>query len=410
MTTQPPSVVVVGAGPAGASLAYLLASRGVPVTLLERQRDFAREFRGEILLPSGLQALEEMGLQEVFEAVPRSQPRRFEIFANARPVLELQIEPEVVGRHPPTTFSQPAFLEAVIEASRAHARFEVALEATVVGLSSNDGRVCGVEASVGGVERAFPAKLVVGADGRSSAVRRHGRFEVEDQGLEVDVVWFKVPLPAFLSEDDAPVRVYIGRAHLLIAYPAWDGRLQVAWVINKGTYGELRRRGVEEWVEEIEHHVTPDLGAHLRAHREALSNTFLLSAASNRVTSWSIPGALLIGDAAHTMSPVGGQGINIALRDAVVAANHLIPALRAGAEGAGIDAAAQAMEAERMPELVKIQRLQSFPPRILMGHTWWAAVLRSLLPRLVKMGVARKRAGKLVQTLLFGVGEVRLKV
>ena len=272
-----------------------------------------------------------------------------------------------------------------------------------------NGRVVGVRVRGPAGEKELRADLVVGADGRASAVRRRGGFETTSQGLDVDVVWFKVPLPDFLA-DSAPVRVYVGRAHLLIAYRAPDGLLQVAWVITKGTFGELRKRGVEEWLEEMARHVTPDLGAHLTNHKDELTHPFLLSAVSDRVLHWYRPGALLIGDAAHTMSPVGGQGINIALRDAVVAANHLVPVLRETSDPERIDSAARAVEAERMAELVDIQRLQAVPPRILMGHTWWGAALREIIPLLLRLPVVRRRAARIARIVLFGLGDVRLEV
>ena len=256
---------------------------------------------------------------------------------------------------------------------------------------------------------ASPSVIVVGADGRTSVIRRRCGLEVSDQGLEVNIVWCKVPLPDFLGAD-VLVRVYVGRAHLLIAYRAPDGLLQVAWVITKGTYGELRRRGIEEWVEDMADHVTPDLSAHLRAHNRELTHPFLLSAVSDRVTRWWVPGALVIGDAAHTMSPIGGQGINIALRDALVAANHLVPVLRETVVPERVDAAMYAVEAERTRELVHIQHLQALPPKVLMGRTWRSAVLRVVIPCLLRFGFVRRPAARVLCSILFGFGEVQLRV
>ena len=154
------------------------------------------------------------------------------------------------------------------------------------------------------------------------------------------------------------------------------------------------------------HHVTPDLGDHLRAHSRSLTHPFLLSAVSDRVTQWSVPGALVIGDAAHTMSPVGGQGINIALRDAIVTANHIVPVLRQTTAPDRLDAATQAIERERTPELAHIQRMQAIPPRLLMGHTWWGSVFRATIPRLLRYEVVRRRVTPVVRTIVFGHGDV----
>jgi 2-polyprenyl-6-methoxyphenol hydroxylase-like FAD-dependent oxidoreductase len=402
-------VIVVGGGPAGASLAYLLASRGVSVTLLERHQDFSREFRGEILLPSGREALQQMGLGDVATSIPHIVQTAFELYANTRQVLRIPYRSDSFGPHPLIALSQPAFLSAVIDRARVFPHFRVELGATVVDLLRSGGRVAGVTVSGQTGRKTLRSELVVGADGRNSAIRRMCDLDVRKQGIDVDVVWFKMPRPAFLA-GHATVRAYVGRGHLLIAYVSADGLLQVAWVITKGTHGELRRRGISEWAEEMARHVTHDLGAHLRANSHSLTNSFLLSAASDRVVSWSVPGALVIGDAAHTMSPVGGQGINIALRDAVVTANHLVPILRQTRSGDHIDAATQAIEHERMPELARIQRLQAVPPRLLMGHTWWGAAFRATMPRLLGLRTVRQMTTPVIRLMLFGHGDLRLEV
>ena len=370
MSRSDTKVIVVGAGPAGVTLAYLLASRGVSVTLFERHRDFSRAFRGEVLLPSGLEAIQQMGLGDVVTKTPHIVPTAFEMYANARPVFRIRIDPDVYGSHPPTVLSQPAFLKAVIEKARVFPGFQVELGVTVSDLLRSDGRVEGVTVRSQKGQQTLHSDLVIGADGRNSVIRRACDLDVRKHGLDFDIVWFKMPLPSFLR-GQVPFRGYVGRSHLLIAYRSADGLLQVGWVITKGKYGELRRRGISEWVEEMAHHVTSDLGIHLRTHSYSLTNPFLLSAVSDRVTPWSVPGALVIGDAAHTMSPVGGQGINIALRDAIVVANHLVPVLRQTRARDRIDAATQAIERERTPELAQIQRFQAIPPRLLMGHTLW---------------------------------------
>ena len=322
-------IVVVGAGPAGATLAYLLASRGLSTTLLERQSDFTREFRGEVLTPSGVHALREMGLGEMLESVPTMRPALFEGFNNRERILSLQFDERLFGEDPPLIVSQPHMLEAIVAAGEEHPGFCFERGATVSALLRRDGRVCGVRARTGAGEVEFDADLVIGADGRTSRVRREAGFEVDVDRVAMDVVWCKLPLPQSFRAV-SQVHFYLGKAHLLICYRAPDDRLQLAWVILKGTWGELRSRGVESWVEEMANHVASDLASHLRENSHQISQPFLLSTAAERVRSWCQPGVFLIGDAAHTHSPVGAQGINIALRDSIVAANHLVAALRAG--------------------------------------------------------------------------------
>jgi 2-polyprenyl-6-methoxyphenol hydroxylase-like FAD-dependent oxidoreductase len=177
-------------------------------------------------------------------------------------------------------------------------------------------------------------------------------------------------------------------------------------VIDKGSYGDLRRRGIEGWVEEMAAQVSPDLAAHLRAVRGSITHPFLLDVICDRLVRWTRPGLLLLGDAAHPMSPVGGQGINIALRDAIVAANHLGPALAAGGD---VDAAAEHVVEERLPEVTEIQSLQQEPPRLLFGSGWRSAlVLRVVLPLLVRTGVARRVARSVFQRFAHGTAELHL--
>lgn len=404
------TAIVVGAGPAGAGLAYLLAQRGIEVTLLERQLDFAREFRGEVLMPSGIEALGEMGLGSLLTSLPRAEPRSLEIYVNRRLSLTLRMDAgpaaDFLGRRQPLAVSQPALLEAIVREAERSGSFRCLRGATVRELLSENGRVLGVRAHTAEGERLLRADLVVGADGRASAVRRRGGFAIREQAPPMDIVWFKVPA----LEGFRGARGYLGRGHLLIAYHTWDDRVQIAWAILKGAFGELRRRGIAEWVEEMAAHVTPDLADHLRAHRDALVHPFLLDALSERATRWSAPGVLLLGDAAHTMSPVGGQGLNVALRDAIVAANHLVPALRGGAAPDSLDAAARAVEAERLPEIAAIQRLQALPPRVVFSRAWWGEPVRRAIGLALRAGVGGRIALPQARLFLFGAGPVRLRV
>jgi 2-polyprenyl-6-methoxyphenol hydroxylase-like FAD-dependent oxidoreductase len=283
----------------------------------------------------------------------------------------------------------------------------VARGASVKDLLLERGRVVGVRVRSATGERQLHADLVVGADGRASVVRKRLGVGVRRSDQPMDIVWCKLPCPAGW----AGARGYIGRGHLLVAYHTWDGSLQLGWVILKGTFGELRSRGITQWVEEMAHHVSPDFAAHLRAHADAARDPFLLDAVSECVHRWSAPGALLIGDAAHTMSPVGGQGINIALRDAIVAANHLVPVLAPGdPDPTRVDAAAQAIEAERMPEVETIQRLQARPPRIVLARAWWGEPLRRLIGALLRRSVVRARLAGGIDPFAFGVTDVRIEV
>ena len=401
------NVVVVGAGPAGASIAYLLASRGIAVTLVERRRDFAREFRGEILMPSGIEALQQMGLGEALAQTDSHVAPDFALYMNGKLIFTENLNPEIFRGHPPLAISQPALLEAIVAEAEKLPKFTFERGVSVKELIENNGAVTGVTIRDNGRDKSLPADLVIGSDGRNSVVRKHLNHRVTAKSPPMDIVWCKLPCP-----DDWPgLKAFVGRGHLLVAYHTWDHSLQLGWVILKGTFGELRNKGIEAWIEEMARHVSPSLAAHLRAHSDAAEKPFLLDTVSDCVDSWSNPGVLLIGDAAHTMSPVGGQGVNIALRDAVVAANHLVPLLNNDATSvAELTAALLNIEKERRIEVDHIQSLQAKPPKIVLSHAWWGEPVRRLAGFALGTPQIRQKAAQGMSAFPFGVQTVELDV
>ena len=398
-------VIVVGAGPAGAALSHLLARRGIRVTLLERHTDFAREFRGEGLMPSGVAAFAEMGLAAELDALPQARIAEVAFFRGAEPWFRLT--PEQLGAGGPRIVSQPAMLEMLVAEGSRFAGFRLQRGVTVRDLLRDGERVVGVRAESPSGPLELRADLVIGTDGRASVVRARTGVRAERMPQAFDIVWAKLPLPSFLPRGGA--RGYLGARHFALAFPSYDGRLQLGWIIAKGSFGDLRRRGIDGWLAEMERHVSPDLAAHLAATRDAITHPFLLDVVCDRVERWSAPGVLLLGDAAHTMSPVGAQGINLALRDAIVAANHLAPVLEAGGEPEAIDAAGARVEAERLPEVIEIQRLQQGPPRLLFGRgPLGMLLLQTLVPLLVRSGIAARVAGTVFRRFANGVTTVRL--
>lgn len=400
-------VLIVGAGPAGAALAHVLAHRGIEVTLVERQRDFDREFRGEVLMPGGLQALEDMGLGKALADLSSRPQESLSFYLNGELVFEQTLGIEAFGGRHPAAVSQPALLEMLVAEAAKSPGFRFERGASVKDLIVESGRVVGVRARSEDGEKQLRADLVVGADGRASVVRRHGGFESRHSSPPLDVVWCKLPLP----EDWMGFHFYAGRGHLMIGYRSWDDSLQLAWVILKGTFGELKSRGMDQWIEEMANHVTPRLADHLRANRGSVKKPFLLDAVSDCVRSWSVPGALVIGDAAHTMSPVGGQGLNIALRDSVVAANHLVPVLsESPVDTSCLDAALLAIEKERMLEVKVIQRIQALPPKVVLSRAWWGEPLRRVIAALLRRESLRSRIVGRVGMIPAGVTDVKLDV
>ena len=399
-------VIIVGGGPAGAALAYLLASRGIETTLVERQSDFAREFRGEVLMPSGQAVFDELGLREAFDALPHQEPSCADFYPGGNHPVRLDFGEDLEGG--PRIVSQPLMLEMLVAQAQAFPGFTFHRGVQVSDLIKQGERVCGVRLGDG---QEILGDLVVGADGRGSIVRRKAGLESPRDPESFDIVWFRVPYPDFLAREGSPVQAYARQGHLALGFPSPQGdELQVAWLIAKGTFGELRRRGIEAWVREMAQHVRPELGEYLRRHAQNLERPFVLDVVCYLLPDWSVPGAALVGDAAHPMSPVGGQGINIALRDIVVFANHLVPVLQKEFESADVDDAVLAYARERYPEALEVQALQRAAPRVILRQAWWSSLVLQLVWILrigaVRRFVARRGASR----MLYGTRSVKLSV
>jgi 2-polyprenyl-6-methoxyphenol hydroxylase-like FAD-dependent oxidoreductase len=398
-------VVIVGAGPAGAALAYLLARRGVEVALLERHPTFERTFRGDGLQPSGIDAFDQMGLGDRLRQLPQAVVNTIDIHRGGR--RQARITSESLG-FIATFIPQPAVLDMVAEESRRYPSFRLHMRTAVRDLIRVGDRVVGVQAEGPEGPCEFRADLVIGTDGRYSTVRKHGAFTEVPAPQHFDVLNFIVPFPDFWP-DRTTVRLELGPGCLTGGIPTADGRLWVGMTIQKGQNKALRAAGPTGLTEELLHRTSPDLAAHLRANAEALKHPVLLDVIVGRLETWTAPGLLLLGDAAHPMAPNGGQGINVALRDALVAANHLCPVLIRSNDTADIDTAARQVVAERMPEIVAIQEHQRKQTQTFLRSDRFSSRLGMwLLPLLAKTGLAPLLIGKRLRALQHGVVPVRL--
>jgi 2-polyprenyl-6-methoxyphenol hydroxylase-like FAD-dependent oxidoreductase len=362
--------IVVGAGPAGTLLAYMLARRGVPVTLLERQTDFSREFRGEILMPSGIAAMHEAGLRPQFDALLNLPIGTAQLFRGEQLVFTFALDSLVVS---PRVVPQPAMLEMIVAEASKLPGFKLERGVTVRDLIYEKDRVVGVHADTLEGPRDFRGDSVIACDGRASVIRKRAALPQDRIMQGFDVVWGHVPGQ---FPDNRTARAYIGDGHLLIMYPSPEGHTQIGWVIDKEAFGDIKKMG-DRWIDELAPHVSPDVRQYLAANKTGLGHPFLLDVVCDRLREWTAPGLLLIGDAAHPMSPVGGQGINVALRDAVVTTNHLGRALKMHADEATLDFAARNIQAERWPEITTIQDTQQIGPRLLLSNSLLSRVIVS---------------------------------
>ena len=349
-------VLVVGAGPAGAATALLLVRCGIAVTLVERETSFERVFRGEGLMPLGIDALSEMRLRGVLESIPGRRVESWNIWIDGEEVFVIPEPAEELGERAMRVVSQPALLERMVEEASRYPSSSFEQGARIRDLVRDaGGRVVGAELETEDGPREVRADLLIGTDGRGSLVRTRSGLELELLPENYDVLWFKLPAPDRLREGCSFMITVAAKRHPAVCYTSWDGRLQYGLIMPKGGLKELRGK---DWLAESVGSAPAWLAEHVLAERDEVDGPIRLNVLVGRSPEWTTPGVLLLGDAAHPMSPVRAQGINLALRDAVVAANHLVPVLRKGAEPSALDAACRAVQAEREPEIVRAQKLQ----------------------------------------------------
>jgi 2-polyprenyl-6-methoxyphenol hydroxylase-like FAD-dependent oxidoreductase len=342
-------VVIIGAGPTGLTLALLLAQRGIAVKLIEASSSFRRIFRGEALMPSGLEAIEQMGLADIVERIPHRALDAWEFHIENRRIFRVE-EPMAGSDRPCTLISQPAFLKAVADKASKFEGFELIQGSPAKDLLWQDNRVIGLKLGDG---REILADLVIGADGRNSVVRQKANLVLDTAAQKFNILWFKLPNNPSFTQENIFHSILRGKDAFGV-FQGSEGDLQVGWSLHQG---DLDWQQVD-WAEKLASAAPPWLADYFRSQQDTIKQPLLLSVAVGRCHQWHRPGLLLLGDAAHPMSPIRAQGINMALRDVVVATNHLIPVLQQGGDATAIDDALACIQAEREPEIIRIQGLQ----------------------------------------------------
>ncbi|MDX6269179.1 MAG: hypothetical protein QOD28_402 [Acidobacteriota bacterium] len=339
------SCCIVGGGPAGAVLALILARQGIPVVLLEAHEDFERDFRGDTIHPSVLEILDELGLAERLHELRHSKIHSGTFMTPAGPLTVADFR-RLNTRFPYIMMlPQAHFLEFITGEAKAHTSFQLRMGARVQELIEEDGTVCGVRYETDAGVHEVRAPLTVGADGRSSRVRQLAGKELLKTSPPMDVLWFRLPRK---TDDPEGLLARVGNGHLVVMLDRLD-EWQIAYVILKGSYGQVREAGLDALRQSLVS-IAPELADRV-AHLKEWKQVAMLSVESSRVKRWQQPGLLLIGDAAHVMSPVGGVGINYAIQDAVVAANILAAPLGEGRV--------------EMRHLREVQRRREWPTRFI---------------------------------------------
>jgi 2-polyprenyl-6-methoxyphenol hydroxylase-like FAD-dependent oxidoreductase len=340
---------VAGGGPAGMMLGFLLARAGVDVVVLEKHADFLRDFRGDTIHPSTLELMHELGLLDDFLKLPHQKIDHMTAQVGDERVRMIDLT------HVPTRCKYLAlmpqwdFLDFLAARGKRYKSFDLRMCAEARALIEEGGRVVGVRAQTPEGELTIHADLVVGADGRHSAIREEAGLVAEDFGAPMDVLWFRLPRG---EADETETFGHIEAGVMMIMLNRGD-YWQCAFVIPKGGIDRVKAEGLEAFRNRVLA-MSPFLADRV-ADLKTWDDIKLLTVTVDRLRQWWRPGLICIGDAAHAMSPIGGVGINLAIQDAVAAANRLAAPLKAGTVG---DDDLRAIQARRSYPVRFTQRLQ----------------------------------------------------
>ncbi len=331
--------VIAGGGPAGMMLGFLLARAGVEVVVLEKHADFFRDFRGDTIHPSTLELMYELGLLDAFLRLPHGKVERFGLqFGDQHfHVVDLRYLPthcKYIALMP-----QWDFLNFLAEQAKRYPTFSLRMRAEATGLIEESGRVVGLRAMTPDGELAIRADLVVGCDGRHSTIRDKAGLQGDQYGAPMDVLWFRI---SRRDPDEAETFGHIEAGLMMIMLNRGD-YWQCAFVIPKGGIERVHAAGLDAFRRAVA--ALSPFFADRVGELKSFDDVKLLTVTVDRLRQWWRPGLICIGDAAHAMSPVGGVGVNLAIQDAVAAANRLAAPLKAGTV---TDEDLQAIQTRRM--------------------------------------------------------------
>jgi 2-polyprenyl-6-methoxyphenol hydroxylase-like FAD-dependent oxidoreductase len=385
--------VIAGAGPAGLMLGFLLARVGVDVTVVEKHADFLRDFRGDTIHPSTLEIMHELGIIEEFLKLPHTRAPRLSAEMGGRTVTIADFSRLPVRNRFIAFMPQWDFLNFVAAQAQHFPNFRLIMQAKVADLLEERGKVVGLEVETPEGKLNIHSKLVVGADGRNSVVREKAGLAVASFGVSSEVVWMQ------LSKQPGDPNEVMGHAGPRQGFVLIDrgDYWQCGYVIRRDTFAEIRERGIETFRQMVMD-VSP-LPADRMQEIGSFDDTSVLTVRIDRLKQWWRPGLLCIGDAAHAMSPIGGVGVNLAIQDAVAAANILSEPLRNGRLSDGDLAAVEKRRSFPTKATQKLQLMmrssrrsdqadeqkRKGPPAFIRGIARWP-VLAHLAGRLIGLG------------------------
>ncbi|MEG4576768.1 FAD-dependent oxidoreductase [Microcoleus sp. N3A4] len=350
LDVQQTTCCIVGGGPTGAVLALLMARQGIPVTLIEAQKNFNRDFRGDVLHAGAMELLDEMGLGDrLLAELPYSTTETIKFLVGGKTITFADVSGLMQTRYPyMTIIPQGKLLDFIITEAKRYPNFQLLMGANVQQLIEEDGTIRGVRYRGKGGWHEVRSHLTVAADGRFSKIRQLAGMEFNKVAMPLELFWFR--LPRYPNEPGGVIS-HFGNKRILVKFNTYDENWQIAYYIPKPVFHQIQATGIEAMQQSIVG-VVPEFADRVH-HLKDWKNTAHIALELGRIDRWYRPGLLLIGDAAHVMLPLGGVGINYAIQDAVAAANILIEPLKRGEV--------------QLNHLAKVQRQRELPIAVIQG-------------------------------------------